>query len=104
MASSNWVADWFTTVPPDSAAKFHRRRAHGHDEGLGHWERVQAGSGRHDRLSCGHDTGVEALEGADRGGAAQRQRELAPTSNCADDRAVTREIRAWGGCSPPVQT
>jgi hypothetical protein len=54
MASSGWVADRFAAAAPDSAAKLHRRRAHGHSEGLGHQEKAQAGSGRHDGLSRGH--------------------------------------------------
>jgi hypothetical protein len=80
-------------VTPDSATKFHRRRGHDHGEGLGHLERTQGGSGRHGELSRGHDTGVEALEGANYSGKAQRRRELAPASNYADDRALTGEIR-----------
>jgi hypothetical protein len=96
MASSSWVASLFAAAAPDSMEKFCRRRGNDHDEGLGHWETAQARSGQHGGLNRGHDTGVEAPEGADRGGAAQRRRELALASNYADNRAVTREIRAWG--------
>jgi hypothetical protein len=83
-------------VPPDSIAKFRRRQGHDHDEGLGHWERAQAGSGRHGRLSYRHDTGAEAPKGTNRSEAAQQRHRLAPVSNYADNRAVTGEIRAWG--------
>jgi hypothetical protein len=97
MASSGWIVGLFAAVTPDSATKFHRRRGHDHDEGLGHCERAQAGLGRHGGLSRGHDTGVEAPEGVDRSGKAQWRRELAPASNYADDRAVTAKIREWVG-------
>jgi hypothetical protein len=100
MASSGWVADQFAVAPPDSVAMFRRRQAHSHEEGLGHWVRAQAGSGRHSILSRGHDTGVEAPEGADHSGAAQHRRELAPARNHAQTRAINREIGARGGCSP----
>jgi hypothetical protein len=104
MASSDWFANRFAVAPPDSTAKLRRRRAHGHSESLGHWEKAQAGSGRHDELSCGYDTGAEAPDGANRGGAAQRRRRLASASNYADTRAITGEIMAWEGCSPRVET
>jgi hypothetical protein len=84
--------------------KFRRRRAHGHGEGLGQWERAQAGSRRHDGLSRGHDTGAEAPEDADHSGVAQRRRELAPVSNRAKTKATNGEIGAQGGCSPQEET
>jgi hypothetical protein len=57
--------------------------------------------GEHDH---GHNNETRALESADRGGVAQRQRGLAPASNCAKDRATNGEIRARGGCSPQEET
>jgi hypothetical protein len=99
MASSGWVADRFAAAPPDSAAKFRWRRAHGHGEGLRHWERARAGSERHVGLSHGHDIDAEAPEGADHGRAAQWRCKLAPMSNRAKTRATNREIGARGGCS-----
>jgi hypothetical protein len=45
MAGSGWVASLLVAAPPDSAAKFCKRRGHSHDEGLGCWGRAHASSG-----------------------------------------------------------
>jgi hypothetical protein len=81
---------------PVSAARSRRRRGHGHDKGLGDWERTRAHSGRHGGLNRGHNAGAGALEGIEHGGAAQRRRELALASNRAKNRATNEEIGAWG--------
>jgi hypothetical protein len=57
MAGSGWVAGLVAAASPDSTVKFHQWRGHDHGEGLGCWRRAQASSGRHDRISHGHDTG-----------------------------------------------
>jgi hypothetical protein len=44
MVSSSWVTGLPAAAPPDFVAEFCRRRGHGHDKGLGCWERAQASS------------------------------------------------------------
>jgi hypothetical protein len=45
MAGSCWVAGLLAVAPPDSVAKFCRRRGHGHGGALGCLGRDQASSG-----------------------------------------------------------
>jgi hypothetical protein len=77
-------------APPDSTVKFRQREGHNHGEGLGHWERAQASSRWHDELGCGHDTSVEAPEGAVHDDAAQLRRVIAQTTGSK------REIKGVG--------
>jgi hypothetical protein len=94
MASAGRVAGPIAAAPPVSAARSRRRRGHNNGEGLGYWGKAQAHSERHDKLNHRHDTSRGAPEGADQGGAVQRQRGLASASNRAKDGATNEEIRA----------
>jgi hypothetical protein len=87
----------------DPAARFHRRRGQPRQgsRGLGKGSGTFRATWR-TQLRAQHRR--RAPEGAERDGAAQRRRKLAPASNYADTRAVTGELRVWEGCSARVQT
>jgi hypothetical protein len=74
----------------------------GHGGALGAWGRTQARSVRQGEHNYGHNANVEAPEGAERGGKAQRRRKPTSVSNCATTRTINREIEAQGGCLPQV--
>jgi hypothetical protein len=63
-----------------------------HGRALGTWGRTRSRSGRHGEHDRGHNAGVGAPEGAERGGVAQRRCGYTPASNRAKTRAINREI------------